>query len=472
MIFARIFQPFVQHSPVAVMFRGALENVFAREPLDRLFQETAQKQYADKLLFSTCAELLALVVAQTHKSLNAAYLAQKEKVGVCVQAVYDKLARIEPAVSEALVRSTATRLAGVVRELRAARRQLLPGFDVRIVDGNHLAGTDHRIGELRRTGAAALPGQAMAILDPQLELIEDVIACPDGHANERTLLPQVLAKVQAGQCWVADRNFCTIAFLMGLFQRNATFVIRHHQQLQGRLLGKRRKVGRIDTGMVYAQTLEFEAADGQTRSVRRITIELDHPTRDGETAIHLLTNLPMKISSRRIAKFYRSRWTIENAFQDLATTLRSEIDTLGYPAAALFGFCLGLVLANVLSLIKAALRAAHPKTFRAPQAAGRSRKKRDWLPKVSTYYLAAEISGVYQGMMIAVPAKHWTATFAALTEHELAATLRWLAKRADASRFRTNRWTPKRPQAKRRSGHRGNHVSTYRVLQESRGSAP
>jgi hypothetical protein len=43
----------------------------------------------------------------------------------------------------------------------------------------------------------------------------------------------------------------------------------------------------------------------------------------------------------------------------LAATLSAEIDTLAYPKAALFCFCVGLAAYNVVSVLKGALRAAH-----------------------------------------------------------------------------------------------------------------
>lgn len=47
--------------------------------------------------------------------------------------------------------------------------------------------------------------------------------------QERRLLGDVLERVTAHEVWVADRNFCTAAFLTGLAQREAFFVIREHQ---------------------------------------------------------------------------------------------------------------------------------------------------------------------------------------------------------------------------------------------------
>ena len=56
---------------------------------------------------------------------------------------------------------------------------------------------------------------------------------------------------------------------------------------------------------------------------------------------------------------YGKRWSIETAFFEITTTLSCEMQTLGYPKAALFAFCLALVASNAVSVMKAALRRAH-----------------------------------------------------------------------------------------------------------------
>lgn len=457
MVFESVFNRFIEQSPVSVMFRGVLENVFAADQLDRLFEQTAQRQYVRDLLFSSCVDVMSLVVCQIQPSVNAAYQARKKAVAVSVKALYDKLSRVEPAVSETLVRNTAADLAQVTDAMEPAAAWLAP-MELRIVDGNYLAGTEHRLRELRSRGAAALPGMTLCIYDPQRGLVEDVIACEDGHANERSLIDRLLDKVQVGQCWMADCNFSTLKMLLGVAARKAAFIIRQHGALEGVLIGRRKKLGRIATGVVYEQALEIADAAGKTRRVRRITVALDRPTRDGATEIHLLTNLPAVRSGKRIARLYAQRWTIETAFQELATALRSEINTLGYPDAALFGFCVALVVYNALETVKAALRIAHrPKSASSSKAAPR---------RFSAYYLAHEISGVYQGMMIAIPPAEWTAAFSRQSPRDLAKQLLWLAKRAEPQRFYANPWTPKRPQPKRISGRRGQHVSTHRLLQD------
>ena len=118
--------------------------------------------------------------------------------------------------------------------------------------------------------------------------------------------------------------------------------------------------GRIDTGVVYEQRIRVWDEDGGSHLWRRIVLKLDQPTREGETQIVILTNLPKRsASAQKIARLYRQRWTIERAFQELAEHLNAEINTLGYPPAALFAFCLALVAYNLLAVVKAALRCIH-----------------------------------------------------------------------------------------------------------------
>jgi hypothetical protein len=96
-----------------------------------------------------------------------------------------------------------------------------------------------------------LPGKVLAVLDQQTGLATDVSFTPDGHAQERSLLDEVLAVVAARDLWIVDRNFCTLKFLFRMPKAKAAFVIRQHGQVEGRLVGKRRYVGRTDAGEVY-----------------------------------------------------------------------------------------------------------------------------------------------------------------------------------------------------------------------------
>ena len=456
----RVFDGFVDESSVSVMFRGALENIFSPDRIDAIFDENAKEQVSGELAFSTCAGLLGLVTTRIQPSVHAAYSKNAERVGVTVQSVYNKLNGIEPGVSEALVHETAVHIKAIIEAMNGRLEGPLPGYDVRIVDGNHLSGTDRRIKELRSLGDAPLPGHTVAILNPHAELIEDLIVCEDGHANQKTLYHFLLDRVQRRQCWIGDRDYCTMEFIFGIKSKKAYSILRQHGSVKGRLIGQRRRVGETETGTVYEQAIELTNGEGETFRMRRTTVELNTKTRDGDTEIHLLTNLPKKVSACRIAESYRRRWTIETAFAKLTKDLRCELNTLGYPKAALFSFCVAVVMYNALSTVIAAMRVTHPEVATSQsRTSGRE-------PTFSFYYLADEISGISRGMAIAIPSQYWTDAFASLTTKQLARTLLWLARRVDVKQFLTNPYGPKLRKKKPKATTRGRHVSTHRILQQ------
>lgn len=61
-----------------------------------------------------------------------------------------------------------------------------------------------------------------------------------------------------------------------------------------------------------------------------------------------MTNLsPAQATALQVAKTYGTRWTVEGAFQTLTDVLRSEVETLGYPRAALFSFATAVLAYNI-----------------------------------------------------------------------------------------------------------------------------
>jgi len=77
----KVFQRFVENSPLSVMVRGTLERVLGAEQLDAWYARTAQKQYTRTLLFSTVYDLLSQVVFRIKPSVHAAYRAHKTRWG-------------------------------------------------------------------------------------------------------------------------------------------------------------------------------------------------------------------------------------------------------------------------------------------------------------------------------------------------------------------------------------------------------
>ena len=136
--------------------------------------------------------------------------------------------------------------------------------------------------------------------------------------------------------------------------------MRKHGRMPCELQGKRRYVGRTDTASVYDQTCAItHPTTKEVTHLRYLTLVLNTPTVDGDTEIHLLTNLPAKVTAVQVAQLYRRRWTIEQAFNELTMHLRCELQSLGVPKAALFAFSVAACAYNLLAVAKAALHGVH-----------------------------------------------------------------------------------------------------------------
>src|SRR3954468_24301344 len=181
MILGPVFEEFVNKSPLSVMSRATIEHALSAQALDELFNQTAERGYTKELLFSTTVDLMSLVVCGKGPHVQSAYMQLIDLVPVKLTNVYEKLKHIEIGVSAELVRSVANRCQGLITELGGACEPLLPGYRVRILDGNHLAATQKRLQVTRGHSAGPLPGQSLAVLDPSLMLVSHLILCEDGH---------------------------------------------------------------------------------------------------------------------------------------------------------------------------------------------------------------------------------------------------------------------------------------------------
>lgn len=447
-----VLQRFVEQCPIAVMARLTLERAISAAWVDEVFDQHRQRQYTREVLFSTVVDLMALVAMGLRPSLHAAAKSSKE-LKVSMTALYDKVNHAEPAVLRALVQGSAERLAPVVASLGQRAVPWALGYRVRIVDGNHLPASEKRLAPLRDFRGAALPGQSLVVFDPDLGLVIDLEPCEDGHVQERTLLPAVLDRVQPGELWIGDRNFSTRAAIAAIVARAAVFLFREHSASPNPTpTGPRRKVGRVETGVVYEQPVTLGTEAGETLVLRRIELELDQPTEDGDTLIRLLTNLPARsFDGCAVARLYRRRWTIEGMFQRLESVLKSEVRTLGYPRAALLAFSTAVLAYNVLAALQAAVEAAHDLP-----AAG---------IELSSYFVAGEVKTYYGGMMVALPPVTW-ATFETQSPAQLGSTLRDIAAHVDPKILRKH---PRKPKPKVKKGYAPRasvqrHVATARVL--------
>lgn len=436
----------------------ALDQALPASWIDEVFQNHRSRQYPRELLFSSVVELMLLVTLGLRPSLHSAARKMAQRLPVSLAALYAKVQRTEPAVLRALVQGSAERLLPLASHL--PERQSLPGWQLRVFDGNHLPGSEKRLAALRGFQGAALPGHTLVAYDPDSALVCDIVACEDAYESERTGAATLIERAQARQVWIGDRHFCTLAIMQGLAARGAGCIVRehaHHPRLQS--CGPWSTQTDIETGRVREQVIALvEPHAGELRHWRRVEIALHAPTDSGDQTLVLWSNLPPEIDAATIARLYRKRWRIEGMFGRLESVLNSEIKTLGHPRAALLGFAVAVLAYNVLALLKQFIERAH-------------RSEHPELD-VSTYHLAVDIAADYGPMLRMLPPEHLPR--AGSDHRQLVEHLLRLAARMSPKQLATSKRKPTITKAK---GYvdgsiARSHVSTARILKQAAGKRP
>lgn len=132
-----IVERFSQYAPLIVMARLTLQRALDPAWVDVVFERHRQSQYRRELLFSTFVEIMSVVAVGLRPSVHAAakrYL----NLPVSVTALYDKINRTEPEIVRALVQGSHDRLGAILRNMGPLPAPAVPGYRLRIVDGNHL----------------------------------------------------------------------------------------------------------------------------------------------------------------------------------------------------------------------------------------------------------------------------------------------------------------------------------------------
>jgi len=449
--------PHCKAVPLGVMVRGVMEWLLDPPTMEQLFQKNAPDHYTRELTIDALVGLLIQVSVGAHPSPHAAYVADHATddptITVSKAAFYGKLGRLPTAVSEAVVRHSAERCGQLLDLMPQVRTEILPGYRMRVLDGNVLTGTEHRLTALRRWLNACLPGKSLVVYEPGMGLVTDVVLCEDAYTQERALVTQIVPRIQARDLLIADRNFCTPRFVFGVHGREGFVIVRQHRRsLPCQPTEKLTKRGQTATGTVYEQRVQTtDAETGETLSLRRIEVRLFEKTRDGDRTIALLTNLPEQVSALAIAQLYLDRWTIEKHFQFLTQSLNCELPGLGKPPAALFGFAMAVVAGNALAVVRGSIRSVHGREAEA---------------EISGYYLANEIGYDYHTLMKYMPAEEWLG-WRDIPVAPMARLLKAVAHHVNLKALARSKRGPKKPpKVKPVYDKKHKHYSTHRVLNE------
>jgi hypothetical protein len=450
----KLMDKFVTKCPFAVLAQIAARGVVADE-FDALFEEHRSQQYERTLPFSGMATAVADVVLRFADNFRQAYATHKKELAVSLTSFYNKINATELPISEAIVSRSAARAAELQDQLEFLPWQPLEGYRVYALDGNHLQESEKRLKPLRLLHDAPLAGTTVARFDLQRQLFDRAYLLEDAHAQESTVLDRVVADLQRGEVILADRHYCIMAFLCKAARKGVCFVVRQHGRFKGVLVGERRRIGRTKTGTVYEQRIQTSAAP-EALVMRRITVELDQPTRDGDTAIHLLTNLPAEVSALTIGDLYRHRWEEETGYYYLTTTLTCELKSVSQPKAALFLFCMAMMAFNIRQVVFAALYAEHDE---------------ESVNAVSHHSISVEIHRYTDGMLVVLDDAFWRSIIGDAPE-DLATQLRELSRQIDLKPYRKKTRGPKKKVVKPPPTRPKTHVSTAKILKQAAKQTP
>jgi hypothetical protein len=384
-------QEVLRRLPLAQSSLSILAYVLNEPLLDAIFAAHRGRGYEGLLTFPTLVYLVrdALLIHEGHGLPSFQRAAAAGELPVLTGSVYPKLARMEMAVSKALLResgqkmlgliaadaadaaaaaATATATAGPVQDATpAAVPASLAAFQVIAFDGKTIKRVRRQLKALRPLRGALLGGKLLVAQDVRNGLALAMGCCEDAERNDVPLVPDVVQQVR-GTCpssssklWMGDRQFCDLN-LMGLLDGDGDgdgdgeehFLIR-----MNRTLGFTPDPGRPAQPGIDARGRRYTAdwgwvggtKDKRRRYVRRITLR--RPDADDDDLI-LLSDLldERRYPAADLLDTYRLRWGIEQMFQQVTEVfaLRQLIGCT--PRANIFQAAFCFVIYNAIQVMR------------------------------------------------------------------------------------------------------------------------
>ncbi|WP_246530289.1 MULTISPECIES: transposase [Paraburkholderia] len=400
-----VIERFVEHSPMTLMARLVLQCALDAEWAGDSFEqvEASDSLQMRESLFSMTVETMSIIAARLQHSVDTAAKTLPE-LPASITALHDRISRTRSGWGRTLVRDSAQRLLPLVQPLLHDRQATVSDYRLRILDGSRLPASERcSPGPSGCMHGAMMPGgerdtespaQSLVVYDPDLAMIVDLVPWEHGRAQERPVMGALLDSVQPGELWIVDRHFNTRAILAGWPRRGSAFIVQEHGCSPVWLERDcRLEKGRIESGLVYEQSVSMTDELGSSLVFRRIELHLDHPDMDGDTVIRILTNVPAShLSAHEVVRLSCRHWS-ETLPVPLEPVFYSGVLSSGTPRAALLAFGVAALAYNGLSAMVRAVSNRQELNERETRR----------LP----LYIAAGVRETYAGMMIAVPSKFW-----------------------------------------------------------------
>jgi Transposase DDE domain len=431
--------------------------------LEALWTRHRGRCYERDLKFSTLARLIADALLEHGGSGHQAFERAREAaiLPVSITSAYEKLGNLPVPVSETLLAEGTQRMNAVLPVIPAL--DPLPDcwadFEVFGADGKAIKHVKRLLKPLRGLQAGILGARASVGLNLRTGLAVAMVSHLDGEAGEAALteglLPN-LARAAGQRLWlvVLDRLYGNLNFPQQVLKAGGHFLIRYwsnttfvpdptrpaqeSRDSQGhRIVQEWGWLGKVDKAdRQYVRRITKHWSDGKELGV--VTDLLDE----------------VKYPAEAMLRTYQSRWGIETVFHQITDvfSLRHLIGTM--PKAVLFQLSFCLLLYNALQVVR-----AHLASHQECEAKTISNEK-------LFYDVKRQLVAVSE--LVAVEP-----LLSLLGEVPTAAELRGFLRERLRGEW-SDRWW-KAPSSGR-GGHQkvktrvpGNHTSTYRVLQQTRG---
>ncbi|CAB3749203.1 type II toxin-antitoxin system Phd/YefM family antitoxin [Paraburkholderia humisilvae] len=354
-------------------------------------------------LFSTTVEVMSTLSARLRRPASEAARVPHEWPA-SITVLHDRISRTRSGWGRALVRDSAQRLCALAQAPQRSLPATVQGYRLRVLHGSHLPagvkcapgpdGCAPVVTPLNALRGAALAAQSLIVYDPDLAMIVDLVPCERDDAHERALTGSLLDSVQPGELWIVDRRFSTRAILNGWPRRGSAFIVQEHGCTpEHRELDSPVEHGRIESGVVYEQSVSIADELGTPIVFRRIEVRLDRSSEGGERLIRILTNVPAtQLDAQEVARLSCRHWSATLPVP-LEPVFNGEMLSAGPPRAALLTFGVAAFAYNVLSTIVRVVSAQQEL----------SEREFERLPS----HVAAGVSATYAGMMVALPDDQW-----------------------------------------------------------------
>ena len=273
---------------------------------------------------------------------------------------YRKLSRTPAAVSRALLREGAARLAGLMPDGAGAAGvpACFDAFEVVAADGKKVKDAAKRLKPARGFTGKLIGAAALVALDVRRGLAVAMSECLDGMANEVPLVPALMEQLRGSvypdrpilSVW--DRQFDDPRTLRRLAGREGDAFVVRLKQKHMRFEPESCVPSADDRGREVLDEVGVLGRGGAALRVRRVTLSR---AAEGEADVALLTNLMdgTAFPAGDLLALYRCRWGIEQVFQQVTETFSLSHLIGCSPKAALLQLAYCLLLYDLVQLVKA-----------------------------------------------------------------------------------------------------------------------